>query len=516
VLERERLEKGGIESMQEKSNVTFGSRLGFIAAAIGMAVGTGNIWRFPRVTAANGGGAFLIALTVAVFVWAVPLLIAEMVIGKKTRMGCIGAMRDFMGRKFTWVGGWLAFCCLGIMFYYSVVTGWTIKYAVLSLQGTFAQAEITPELTQAIWEGFLSTPSQTILFHGVAMLLGGLIIYRGVTSGIEKATKVMVPLLAVLLTLVMLRAVTLPGAADGLVFLFTPNFGQLLSGKIWLEAFTQAAWSTGAGWALLMTYAVYTAEDEDLGGNACIICFGDILIGLVAAMAILPTVYSLSPTVEAAEAAMGSGANGLIFVYLSALFGSMPGGVIISILFFVALATAALSSLLSMIEIGVLNLMDAGWNRKKATLFVCGAGFVIGVPSAYSINFLDNQDWVWGVGLLISGLLISIAMMKYGVEKVRKEEINHPASVMYIGPWWSFMIRIFPAVFAVIFGWWTWQSIGWYPGEWWKPFETFTPGTMVFQWAVLVAILYFFNDKIADGLKPGRFSIDAQGKDGGK
>ncbi len=498
--------------MQEKKKVAFGSRLGFIAAAIGMAVGTGNIWRFPRVTAANGGGAFLIALTVAIFVYAIPLLLAEMVIGKKTRMGCVGAMRDFMGRKFTWVGGWLAIVCLGIMFYYSVVTGWTLKYLVLSLQGTFAQPDITPELTTAIWEGFLSTPGQTILFHGLAMFIGGMIIYRGVTSGIEKTTKVMVPLLAVLLTIVMLRGVTLPGAADGLVFLFTPNLNLLFSGKIWLEAFTQAAWSTGAGWALLMTYAVYTAEDEDLAGNAFIVGFGDVMIGLIAAMAILPTVYALSPSVEAAQAAMGSGNNGLIFVYLSALFGNMPGGTFIAVLFFLALASAALSSLLSMIEIGVLNLMDAGWERKKATLYVCGAGFMIGVPSAYSINFLDNQDWVWGVGLLISGLLVSIAMMKYGVEKVRKEEINHPNSDFQVGPWWSFMIRLFPAVFAVVFGWWTWQSIGWYPGEWWKPFEVFTPGTMVFQWAILAIVLIAMNDKLADWIRPGRFSIDDQTK----
>jgi len=496
--------------MQQKKSETFATRFGFIAAGIGMAVGTGNVWRFPRVTAANGGGAFLIALTVAMFVYAIPLLLAEMAIARKTRLGTIGAMRDFMGKKFTWVGGWLALVALGVMFYYSVVAGWTIKYLVLSLQGTFSGPDITPEVTESIWLTFLDTPVQTILFHGVSMLFGAIVIYKGVTAGIEKVTKIMVPTLFVLLTLVMIRGVTLPGAADGLVFLFTPNLEVLLGSRVWLEAFTQAAWSTGAGWALLMTYAVYTKDEEDLSVNCFIIGFGDVLVGLIAAMAILPTVYSLSPTIEAAQAAMGSGNNGLIFVYLSALFARMPGGTIVAVIFFLALAFAALSSLLSMIEVGVLNLMDAGWERGKATIYVCVAGFLVGVPSAYSINFLDNQDWVWGVGLLISGLLISVAIMKYGVEKVRNEDINHAHSDMVIGPWWSFMIRIFPAVFAVIFGWWTWQSIGWYPGEWWKPFEVFTPGTMFFQWGVGAIILIALNDKMANWIRPGTFDLEAQ------
>ncbi|RQD69583.1 MAG: sodium-dependent transporter [Tindallia sp. MSAO_Bac2] len=496
--------------MQTSSNSQFKSRFGFIAAAIGMAVGTGNMWRFPRVAAANGGGAFLVALTIAMFVYAIPLLLAEMSIARKTRLGTVGAMRDFMGRKFTWIGGWLALVAMGVMFYYSVVAGWTLKYLVLSVQGTFAQPDITPELTQSIWEGFLSSPIQTIFFHGLSMFFGAIVIYKGVSAGIEKVTKIMVPTLFVLITLVAIRGVTLPGASAGLEFLFTPNLEYLLKSQTWLEAFTQAAWSTGAGWALIMTYAVYTKEKEDLSLNCFIVGFGDVLVGLIASTAILPTVYSLSPTIEVAEAAMASGNNGLIFVYLSALFGNMPGGTLIAIVFFAALAFAALSSLLSMIEVGVLNLQDAGWNRGKATLFVCVSGFIIGIPSAYSIHFLDNQDFVWGVGLLISGLLISIAVMKYGVEKVRCEDINHADSDMYVGKWWSFMIRIFPLVFVVIFGWWTWQAIGWYPGEWWKPFEVFSPGTMAFQWGIGALIMIWLNDWLADRIKPGKILSSEQ------
>ncbi len=491
--------------MEGSNKSTFGSRFGFICAAIGMAVGTGNIWRFPRVAAANGGGAFLIALTVAIFVWAIPLLIAEMVIAKKTRLGTVGAIRDFMGKKFTWIGGWLGAAALGIMFYYSVVSGWTIRYFVFALQGAFSNAT-TPEATESLWQGFLGSPGQTIFYHLIAMVIGGFIIYKGVSGGIEKATKIMIPTLFVLITALMIRGITLPGATDGLVYLFTPNFGDLANPTVWLEAFTQAAWSTGAGWALLMTYAVYTKEKEDLGVNCFVIGFGDVLIGIIAAMAILPTVYSLSATTEIAEAALGSGNNGLIFVYLTALFGNMPAGTIVAAVFFLALAIAAISSLLSMIEVGVLNLQDAGFSRKKATLWICLVGFLAGIPSAYSINFLDNQDFVWGVALLISGLLISFVMMRYGVDKILAEEINHENSDMKIGAWWGWCIRAFPVMFAVVFGWWMWQSVTWYPDDWWNPLEVFSPGTMLMQWALLIIFMLIFNNKLAGLIRPGRMS----------
>jgi NSS family neurotransmitter:Na+ symporter len=385
------------------------------------------------------------------------------------------------------------------MFYYSVVMGWTLKYFVLALQGVF-NGEVD---TQAIWSTFTTTPSQTILFHFISMAIGAFIIYKGVTGGIEKASKIMVPTLFVLLVITAIRGLTLPGAAEGIRYLFNPDLSYLLSGKTWLEAFTQAAWSTGAGWALLMTYAVYTKKEEDLGVNCFLVGFGDVVAALFAAMAILPTVFALAPTKEYAYDALAAGNTGLTFIYLPALFKIMPGGYIISVIFFLAMAFAALSSLLSMIEVGVLNLQNAGWGRGKATLFVCGVGFLLGVPSAYSLEFLNNQDWVWGVALLISGLLVSIVVMKYGVEKVRNEEINHPWSDMYIGKWWSVCIRLFPVMFAIVFGWWVWQSIGWYPDSWWNPLETYSPGTMVVQWVIAVIIFLGLNNWLADWIRKG-------------
>ncbi|MEW6662050.1 MAG: sodium-dependent transporter [Bacillota bacterium] len=482
----------------QNNQVYFATRLGFIAAALSMAVGTGNIWRFPRVAAANGGGAFTIALIIALIVWAVPLLMSEMVIGRYGRKGTIGSYGDFMGRSFSWLGAWMGFVCLAIMFYYSVVTGWTIKYFVLSLQGAFKPGVDT----QALWNAFTTNPSETILYHFVAMAIAFGIIYQGVTKGIEKYTRIMMPALLVLLVVAALRAITLPGAWQGVDYLFRVDPAYLLKAQTWLAAFTQAAWSTGAGWGLLMTYAIYSRPKDDVGANSFIIGFGDISIALIAGLAVLPTIFALAPSPEFAQQALGAGNTGLTFIYMAQLFPTMPGGSIIAACFFLALAFAAITSLLSMIELGVANLVTAGWERKKAAIYTAMAGFILGIPSAYSLNFLDNQDWVWGVGLLISGLFTAWAVMKFGTEKVRKELINHEGSVMYIGSWFNTMIYLIPVVFAAIFGWWVWQSITWYPDNWWSVTEVFSVGTMVVQWAVVLAIFIAANKWLGDYFNP--------------
>ena len=484
----------------------WGSRWGFIAASIGMAIGTGNIWRFPRVAAKNGGGPFIIAWTVALLVWSIPLLMGEMVIGKKTRLGTVGSFRDFLGKKFTWMGTWIAGVCLLIMFYYSVVMGWCMKYFTLAVAGTFKPGIGTSE-TEAIWKVFTTTPSQTILFHFIAMLIAGFIIYKGVTNGIEKASKIMIPTLFGLLLIALFRAVTLPGATKGLEYLFSPKLYMLADPKIWLEAFTQSAWSTGAGWGFIITYAVYTKENEDIGGNCMIMGLGNNLGALVAGMTVLPAIFALSPTTEFANEALAAGNQGITFIYLAQLFSKMPAGNILAALFFLTMSIAALSSLLPMIEVGVRNVMDMGMDRKKATKIVVIVGFLLGIPSAYSLNFLDNQDWVWGVGLLVSGLCVATALIKYGLEELRTKEINIPEADFKVGKWWSTCIRLFPVLFVIILGWWVKQAISWYPDNWWHPLETFSVGTIAVQWVLLIVFALitqnYLNNKIVAGEMTG-------------
>ncbi|KAB3526752.1 sodium-dependent transporter [Alkaliphilus serpentinus] len=485
-----------------KNNEQWGSRWGFILAAIGMAIGTGNIWRFPRVAAANGGGPFIIAWTIAMFVWAIPLLMGEMVMGKKTRLGTIGAFRDFVGKKYTWMGTWIAAVCLGIMFYYSVVMGWCVKYFTLALTGTF-NAETNTEATTAIWNTFTTTPWQTILFHLISMAIAGFIIYKGVTAGIEKACKIMIPALFTLLVVAVIRALTLPGALQGLEYLFSPKLEMLKDPTIWLHAFTQSAWSTGAGWGFIITYAVYASYKEDIAGNCMIMGFGDHIGALIAGMTVLPAIFALSPTPEFASEALASGNTGITFIYLAQLFGKMPLGNVLAAVFFLAMAIAALSSLLPMIEVGVRNFMDAGMSREKATKFVVVTGFILGIPSAYSLNFLDNQDWVWGVGLLVSGLFVAFALIKFGLENARTKWINTEWADFKTGKWWNVCIMLFPLFFVAVTGWWFLQALEWYPGNWWHPFETFSPGTIIFQFAILLIGALLTNNWLASKIGVG-------------
>lgn len=482
------------------------SRWGFIAAGIGMAIGTGNIWRFPRMVANNGGFPFIIAWTIALFVWAIPLLIGELVMGRKTRLGNIGAFRDFAGKGFTWMGTWQVAVCLLIMSYYSVVMGWCAKYFTLAATGAFAKP-LDLEATKAIWTSFTTTPVQTILFHLISMGIGGFIIYRGVVGGIEKASKIMIPALFALLIIAAVRALTLPGAAQGLEFLFAPKFERLADPKLWLDAFTQAAWSTGAGWGFMVVYANYQKKRDEVVGNAFIMGIGDNVGALMAGMVVLPAVFALSLSPQMANDALTSGNTGLAFLYLAQLFTRIPLGSVFAAIFFLAMTIAALSSLLPMIEVGVKNLIDAGMDRKKATIAVAVGGFLVGVPSAYSINFLDNQDWVWGVGLFVSGLFVAIALMKHGIKKVHEEYINTPWTDFKAGAWWKIFIMAFPVLFVLIFGWWVYQSITWYPDNWMAPLEVFSVGTILMQFAALLIVALLTNNWLAKKIQASPGSV---------
>ena len=470
----------------------FTGKPGFIIAAIAMAVGTGNIWRFPRMAAANGGGAFVIILIIAVIVCSVPLLMSEMAIGRHTRKGTVGALSGFMGERFAWVGAWMGFVCIAIMFYYSVVAGWTIKYVVFSLQGKFVQGADT----KALWDTFSTTPRETILYHMAAMAAAFFILYQGVVKGIERYSRILLPVLALLLVAGAVRALTLPGASLGVEYLFHINTDYLLDPRTWLEGFTQAAWSTGAGWALLMTYSIYTRPQDGVGRSMFVVAYADIAVAIVAGLAILPTIFALAPSIEYAHEALAAGNAGMTFIYMSELFSFMPGGYYMSILFFLCLAFSALSSLISMVEVGVANLVTAGWKRKRAVLFTCCAGFACGIPSAWSLQFLNNQDFVWGVALLISGMFTAIAIMKFGVERVRTEHLSQPGSGIVTGRWYNVLIYINPLIIGTIFIWLIYQSAAHDPGEWWNPFREATTGTMFFQWLIVLLIFLILNKKL--------------------
>jgi neurotransmitter:Na+ symporter, NSS family len=456
----------------------FTTRWGMLVAMLGMAVGTGNIWRFPRVAATNGGGSFLVAWVVFLLLWSIPLILVEFGMGKATRAGGVGAFSQIMGKRFAWMGAWVAWVATAIMFYYAVVAGWTIRYSLAALTGGLSGVD-----TAEVWEGFAYSWS-VVAFQALAVAIGIFVVARGV-RGIEYATRFLIPSLFVLVVVLAIRAVTLPGAERGLEFLFTPTWEGLSNPTVWLQALTQNAWDTGAGWGLILTYAIYMRQREDTALNAFIIGFGNNSVSLLAGIMVLCTVFSIMP--DAASEIVGAGNEGLTFIWVPRLFAEMPGGAAFMVLFFVALFFAAISSLISMIELATRVLADMGISRGRAITMVGTIGFVLGVPSAISESAFLNQDFVWGVGLMMSGLFFALAVLRFGVTRFRETFINTAHSDIRIGAWWDWIIRLVVVQALVLIVWWFWQVRTEDP---WGPFGW---ANMAVQWAIALAFFIAFN-----------------------
>lgn len=476
-----------------KQNEFFTSRWGLILSTLGIAVGTGNIWRFSRIVAQNGGGSFLIPWVIFLLIWSVPLIIAEFAIGKFTRKAPIGAIAKTAKEKFAWMGAFIAFVSTAIMFYYSVVTGWCIRYLISSLSGSLL---LTSNHLQ-YWDNFSSSYDPTF-FHLIAMLISSFVVYRGIVDGIEKISRILVTSLILILILLFLRAITLPNAIEGLKYFFTPKSEYVFNYKVWLNALTQNAWDTGAGWGLILTYATYMKKKEDIALNAALIGFGNNSISLLAGMIIFSTAFALSSSDALTQISQSGPANtGLTFIYLPLLFSKMSNSIVINSifasLFFMALSFAALTSLISMIELAARTLIDFGMERKKASITVGFFGFVLGIPSALNIQFLINQDWVWGIGLIISGAFISFAVNKFGVDKFRTEIINGIGSDLKVGKWYNFIMKFIVPLLAVsLLSWWLISSTTW-DKEWWNPFHSENLGTCLFQWLIVISFFILFN-----------------------
>ncbi len=480
----------------------FSSRLGLILTTLGMAVGTGNIWRFPRILAQNGGGALIITWLFFLFAWSIPLLIMEFGLGRGSRQGCIGAFATFAGRNWGWLGGFVAFCATAILFYYAVVAGWCLKYMVASLTGELNG--LAGASAQDAFVSFANSPGP-VLFQFLAIGLAGLVVLKGVVGGIEKTNRVLIPTLFLLLLTALIRTLTLDGAGQGLAFVFGVDWESLKDAKIWLEGLSQSAWSTGAGWGLILTYGVYMPRKEKIVSTAVITGLGNNLASLIAACAIIPAVFALAPAALGEEALRemggvagflqngGPASTGLTFIWIPALFQEMPAGPVFTFLFFLTLFFAALSSLIAMIELAVRILLDRGLTRPKAVAWVTGVGFLLGIPSAMNLSFFQNQDWVWGIGLMLSGLLVTLAVGRYGARRFRQEQLA-PSEATRLGKAFDIWVYVLiPAQFLGMILWWFSQSVSWDPEHWWNPLGVFTIGTAVTQWAVVLLTLGLMN-----------------------
>ena len=491
------------KAVKRELSQTFTSKWGLIVSVLGIAIGTGNIWRFPRIAAQNGGetgaGAFLVAWITFLFLLSIPLIIAEYGIGKNGRKGIVESFALIAGKNKAWMGAFIGFVATAIMFYYSVVAGWCIYYLFESLQ--FGLPNNYQDALN-VWDQFHGR-GIPVLTHGIIMSLGSWVVIKGISS-IEKANKILIPILFIILLVSLLKAVSLPGAWNGISYLFTPDWSTLTEPRIWLEALTQNAWDTGAAWGLILTYATYMRANDRITISAFQTGIGNNLISLVAAVIIFSTVFgtlgaNMSNT-EVLEVMKSSGpaSTGLTFIWMPQLFSSMSGGGIFSILFFLGLSFAAFSSLLSMIELVVKVAVDAGFTRRKATILTGMAGFVFGLPSALNLTFFGNQDFVWGVGLMVSGAFISYAVIQHGEAKFRREIIHQKGEKYPLGTWWDIIIRyVVPVEVITLLVWWMYLSATEYaPDQWFNPLSTYSVATVLIQWGIALVLVRLFQKKL--------------------
>ncbi|MFA5669643.1 MAG: sodium-dependent transporter [Balneolaceae bacterium] len=485
----------------EYTKERFSSKLGLILSVLGIAIGTGNIWRFPRIAAQNGGeegaGAFLVAWVAFLFLWSIPLIIAEYGIGRNGRKGVVGSFVELIGEKKGWMGGFIGFVATAIMFYYSVVAGWCLFYLTESITTTLPT---TFEQSMSVWNGFQSS-NWPVVTHFIAMFFGGVVVIKGIKS-IEKVNKILIPSLVVVLLISLFKSLSLEGSFEGVKYLFTPDWSDLKNPNLWLEALTQNAWDTGAAWGLILTYAAYMRMKDDITISAFQTGIGNNLVSLVAAIIIFSTVFgSLGSSMNTREIldvmkTSGPASTGLTFIWMPQLFASMGGGGIFSIMFFLALTFAAFSSLISMIELAVKVFVDGGTNRKKATILIGTTGFVMGIPSATNLEVFANQDFVWGVGLLVSGAFVSYAVIKYGAKKFRTELINVEERGSTLPAFWDIIIKyIVPVEAITLLVWWMYRSVA-ESDAWYNPLSSFSVATVLLQWGVALLLVFFYNRRL--------------------
>lgn len=422
----------------------WGSRFGFLMAMVGAMVGAGNIWRMPFTTGQNGGGAFLLAYILLLFVIAIPGLMAETMLGRYTQQGVIGSFKQIAGdSRFRGLSLVVVIVNIAVMSYYAPIIGQALYYSVYSLLPTFFQPGF--EAT-AFWTSFVESPLLMIGMHTITVAAIGGVLLFGIRRGIERVVKWMIPFMVLALVAIAIRGVTLDGGMQGLAFVFTPDWTYLVRGDMWVAALGQALFSTGLGWGIALTYGSYLRKYDDVPlGAGVFTAVGNTSIGLLAVFAVFPVVFAfgIEPT---------AGAN-LMFISLVQVFPKLIGGQFWAITFFFGFFFATFSSGLGITEVGVTTISEeTRLDRTGAVAAVSLAIWVLGLPSAYSSTFLGQMDFVFGNwGLPLATLaIISLVGWKFGPERARVLELNRNADV-FVGSWWNSIIKyVIPAVMLFI------------------------------------------------------------------
>ena len=408
----------------------FGSRFGAIMAMTGSAVGLGNLWRFPYMVGVYGGAAFVLVYIIVVFLLCLPILNSEMITGRHGQTNAFGAFRKLApGTGWKWAGVLMIFTPLVVLSYYRVIGGWSIEYLYKSVCFDFTAVSRTREDLDGIFSGYISSVWAPIAGHTVFLGATALIVVLGVRKGIENFGKVMMPLLFVLVILIAVRAATLPGAGEGFAYLFRPDFSKITP-EVCAAALGQGFFSLSVGFGIMLTYASYMNKSDSIGKSSLLIATSDLLFALIASCAIMPAVFAFGLSPEAGPS--------LLFEVLPFIFSQMPAGGVIAILFFVALLVAALTSSVSILEVGVAWLVEEKhMSRKKASLVIFVGTWILGVICSLSFgplshirifgdiifDFLDkfSSNVLMTVGALVIVLFVGWKMKK---EDVRSEFTN--------------------------------------------------------------------------------------------
>lgn len=442
----------------------WGTRLGFILAAIGSAVGLGNIWRFPYIAASNGGGAFLFPYFFAIVTAGIPILILEFTIGHKFRGGAPVALGR-MNKKWEWLGWFQSAVAFFITTYYVAIIAWAISYVGYAMTqawgtdtksfffGTYLKLADTP------WD--LGGIQLKILIPFLAVwVISYIILSRGVKSGIEKANKIMIPTLLVLTAIIVFRGITLPGAIDGLNYLFTPQWDMIMQPKVWIAAYGQIFFSLSIAFAIMIAYSSYLPEKTDIVNSAFITAFSNHGFELFAAIGVFSVLGYMANTQGVAVSEVAAQGVGLAFVVFPQAINALPAlkGPIGAV-FFTSLVFAGATSFISIIEAFTSGVMDKfGWARQKALNICMGAAFVVSLVFVTNagLYLLDIVDYfINSFGVVLGGLFeVILVGWFFNLESLRQHANRY--SDFTIGSWWNIMIRF---VTPVVLGYMTIQNL---------------------------------------------------------
>ncbi|MFA7621481.1 MAG: sodium-dependent transporter [Aminobacteriaceae bacterium] len=436
---------------QNAEREQWGSKIGFILAAAGSAVGLGNIWRFPYITGQYGGAAFVVVYMALVIIIGSSVMLAEMAIGRKAQLNAVGSFQKLAGGLWPIVG-WMGIVSgFTILSFYGVIGGWTIKYFFHSFTGLMAESAAGK--AGDVFGAFVSNPMMVIAYQAVFMITTIWVVYKGVGDGIEKYCKFLMPALFLILFVLIARSVTLEGAAKGLDFYLKPDFSKI-TGTTIAAALGQAFFSLSLGMGCIITYGSYVDKQTTLPSSAVQVCVIDTMVAFLAGLVIFPAVFAFG--VDA-----GAG-PGLTFVTLPSVFAMMPGAMIWSALFFLLLYIAALTSAISLLEVVSAYFIDRGWSRPKAAIIMGFLIFALGVPCATSLSgapkvygkdFLDAMDFLSSNVLLpLGGVFISLFVGWFWTADARKEVTNEGTHSFGLMEIWIWICRVVaPAAILYIF-----------------------------------------------------------------